>query len=1191
MTEALTPGLLVLHGNRLEALAGTVFAWLARHPLAALEEEVVLVPSNGMAEWLKAELAGALGVCAATRVELPARFLWRAWRAVLGRGAVPGRSALDKQPLAWSLMALLPALVDEPDFAPIAGFLGKGAEGGDALRRLQLARQLADLFDQYQVYRADWLDDWARGDDALRGADGQRRPLPADQRWQPRLWRALLARLPAQQSAAARPALHRRFLQALHDKDEGERIAGLPRRLVLFGTTHIPLQTLQAVAALSRHVQVLLAVPNPCRFHWADLIEGRELLRAERRRQPLRAGRDLAAVDPADLHAHGHPLLAAWGRQARDFVRQLDAFDDAEAARQRFGLARVDLFDEGPGSTLLERLQAAVRDMLPLAEQRAAAQAPADDDRSIVFHVAHGPQREVEILHDQLLQLLAQPPGGAPLAPREVVVMVPDIASFAPAIRAVFGALPRGHARHIPWGIADLGARGRHPLLVALEWLLRLPQQRASFGEINDLLQVPALARRFGIAEADLPPLLDWAEGAGARWGLSAEHRGSLGLAACGDANTWSFGLDRLLMGYAAGALAADAADTPVEPYDEVGGLSAGLVGALAELLQAIERWWTLARQPALPEVWGERLRTLLAAFFAAGDDGERSLLAALDEALAQWLQDCEDAGLAEALDLAVVREAWLEAVDDPGQPGGARRFRAGGVTFCTLLPLRAVPFQVVCLLGMNDGDYPRRAPRSDFDLMALPGQARPGDRSRRDDDRQLMLDALLAARRVLYVSWAGRSVRDNSEQPPSVLVAQLRDHLAAVWGEDAVKSRTTEHPLQPFSRRYFEPGSGLSTYADEWRSAHEPQAPLAALAAQASQVSRPVPAAVPAALQAAPLSLQRLAAFLRNPVKDFFRHRLQVSFAEQDVPPADDEPFALDGLQRWQLLEDALQAAQRRFDDDPQADIATLVERHLARQRRAGLLPLAAAGRRVEAELAEVLSPMLRQWRTLLLKHPQHLDKHALRLEHPLQPGLVFDDWLTGLRAGEPAPLVIELQAGRIALGRKKDKPRPDRLVTAWLRALAAAAGGHAVASVLIGADAVATVAPLAGDEMPGARETLLDLMHACQASDLGDAPWPTALRTGLAWLDEGGRPHTVFEGSSRSPVPGEGREPCLARLYPDFEALRQDPGFEDATRRLYAAYSVWLSVKPALQPLEGARADDDEDDEAVAEGAEGPA
>jgi exodeoxyribonuclease V gamma subunit len=1171
MTDTLTPGLLVLHGNRLEALAGTVFGWLARHPLAPLEPEVVLVPSNGMAEWFKAELAGALGVCAATRVELPARFLWRAWRAVLGHAAVPARSALDKAPLAWSLMALLPELLHEPDFAPVAGFLGTD---GDALRRLQLARQLADLFDQYQVYRADWLEDWARSDDRLRAADGRSLPLPADQRWQPRLWRALLARLPAQQAAAARPALHRRFLDLL--SNGGAQVArGLPRRVVLFGSTHIPLQTLQALAAMSRHVQVLLAVPNPCRYHWADLIEGRELLRAERRRQPLREGRDLAPLDPAELHAHGHPLLAAWGRQARDFVRQLDAFDDAELARQRFALPRLDLFDDGPGDTLLAQVQAAVRDLVPVAEQRAAARPPAAQDRSIVFHVAHGAQREVEILHDQLLHLFAHPPGGEPLAPRQVVVMVPDIASFAPAIRAVFGAHPRGHARHIPWGIADLGARGRHPLLVALEWLLRLPQQRASFGEIADLLQLPALARRFGIAEADLPALLAWAEGAGARWGLSGAHRQSLGLDACGEANTWSFALDRLLMGFAAGELHADAPDPVVEPHAEVGGLGAALVGALAELLQALQRWWTLARTPAPPAAWGERLRALLENFFEAADDGERALLAALDEALAQWLQDCEEAGLAEALALDVVREAWLDAVDDPGAPGGARRFRAGGVTFCTLLPLRAVPFEVVCLLGMNDGEYPRRGPRSDFDLMALPGLARPGDRSRRDDDRQLMLDALLAARRVLYLSWAGRSVRDNSEQAPSVLVAQLRDHLAAVWGEGVVKARTTEHPLQPFGRRYFEPGSPLFTYADEWRSAHE--APAVAAPARAA----------PGAAATAPLSIRRLADFLKNPVKDFFRQRLQVTFPEQAAPVPDDEPFALAGLDRWQLLDDALQAARRRFDADPEADVATLVQRRLAREARAGRLPLAAPGRHTAGELAVELAPMLAQVQRLLLQHAQPLGRRTLWLPHPQQPALVLDDMLEGLRAGAGGPVLIDLRASRIGMGRKP-QPRPEKFVETWLRLLAAAASGEAVAAVLVGADAVATVAPLAADEAPQARATLLDLMQAAAASAVGDEPWPTALRTGLALLADDGSARTVYEGSGHGGPPGEGREPCLARLFPDYAALAAAPGFEAATTRLYAAYRDWLAARVSLQRLEGAAL---ADDEAADAGAQAPA
>ncbi|MEO6031343.1 MAG: exodeoxyribonuclease V subunit gamma [Burkholderiaceae bacterium] len=174
MQTTLNPGLLILHGNRLERLAEAVFAWLARNPLDALEEESFLVQSNGMAEWLKMEIAAAQGVCAATRVELPARFLWRAYRAVLGRSAVPPRSALDKLPMTWRLMGLLPTLAERAGFEPVAGFLGRG----DPSRRLQLAQRLADLFDQYQVYRPDWLQDWAAGRNILRAEAHAARFLP-----------------------------------------------------------------------------------------------------------------------------------------------------------------------------------------------------------------------------------------------------------------------------------------------------------------------------------------------------------------------------------------------------------------------------------------------------------------------------------------------------------------------------------------------------------------------------------------------------------------------------------------------------------------------------------------------------------------------------------------------------------------------------------------------------------------------------------------------------------------------------------------------------------------------------------------------------------------------------------------------------------------------------------------------------
>ena len=753
--------------------------------------------------------------------------------------------------------------------------------------------------------------------------------------------------------AASRPALHRRFVQALRPADAGHDgngttrlFPGLPRRVVLFGTTHVPLQTLEAIAALAGHCQVLMAVPNPCRHHWADTLDGRELLRLQHRRHAPRKGVDLAEVPLEQMHAHGHPLLSAWGRQSRDFVRQLDAFDDAEAARQRFALPRLDLFDETPPRTLLEQVQAAVRDLTPLAEH---PRQPADPtDRSIVFHVAHSAQREVEILHDQLLHLLAHPPADRPLAPRDIVVMVPDIDLYAPAVRSVFGQHPTDDPRHIPWGLADQKDRGRHPVLRALDWLLRAPQQRFGASEVLDLLDVPAVAARLELDPQDLSLLARWIDGAGVRWGLDAAHRASLGLGEAGEQNTWAFGLRRMLLGYATGE--ADGAAMPTSgedthgadpshaafyadlaPYAEVAGLEAGLAGTLAHALQGLSSWWVDARASRTPSQWAERLRQLIALWFQPTDTADRALMAALDAALAQWLQACEAGGFDEPVDLAVAREAWLGAVDEPGL---TQRFRAGGVTFCTLLPLRAIPFEVVCLLGMNDGDYPRRASRGDFDLMAQPGLARPGDRSRRDDDRQLMLDAMLSARQVLYISWTGHSQRDNSEQPPSVLVAQLRDYLRDGWDAGTVDRRTTVHPLQPFSRRYFEP-DGLPTYAAEWRAAHGTSAASAASAAPATAdaasgqgsvakaagvdtaaivstvEARPALAPAPASMSGPPqtqtpqppLTVQALADFLRNPVKAYFRHRLRVSFDDLDPPVADDEPFGSPGLERWVLI------------------------------------------------------------------------------------------------------------------------------------------------------------------------------------------------------------------------------------------------------------------------------------------------
>ncbi len=1118
MTPQIEPGLIVLHGNRLELLRDAVFDWLGKQPLDPLEEEIFLVQSNGAAEWLKMSLAQANGICAATRVELPGRFLWRAYRQVLGREHVRSQSALERSALTWRVMRLLPELLDRPSLQPVAAFL----VGGDLDRRLQLARRLADLYDQYQVYRADWLAAWERGRPVLPGLLGPEVPLADDQRWQMELWRAILGELSRQDRASTRLHVHRAFIEALTaGMPAKER---LPRRVVLFGAAHIPVQTLEVLAALATRLQVLIAVPNPCRFHWADIIDGREALQILRRRHPASDTVDLSTMPLEAMHLHAHPLLAAWGRQGRDFMRQLDAFDDAAEAQRRFELPRIDFFDEGPGKTLLQQVQADIRDLVPLAEH------PHDGldrrDRSIVFHVAHGAQREVEILHDQLLALFAEP---HPPSPRQVVVMVPDIETFAPAIRAVFGQHRRDDARRIPFDIADLRSRGSNPLVVAIEWLLRIPDQRIRVQEVRDLLDVPAIAARVGVEAEAIPALFAWLAGSGVRWGLHEAQRAQLGLGAAGEQNSWLFGLRRMLLGYATGA-AASFAD--IEPYDEIGGLDASVVGSLAELFERLDRWWSLASRPATPVEWAARGRTLIADFLAPSDERERLTIAALQAALSTWLESCEMAQFVEPVPLSVLREAWLSGVDGLD---ANRRFLAGGVTFCTLMPLRAVPFEVVCLLGMNDGDFPRRSRRDDFDLMALPGQQRPGDRSRRDDDRYLMLEALLSARRTLYVSWCGHSARDNSEQPPSVLVSQLRDYLRAGWngpdGRDVVAQRTTEHPLQPFSRRYFE-GGGLTTFAREWRVAHVPHdAVESAIALPLLETSD------------VPLTVADLVRFLKNPVREFFRARLDVRVSDDAEAVDEDEPFGTDGLELFQLRQALL--------DDPAAiprdGVTSTIARRLERLAGAGRLPLFALGARLVHELAATVEPMIERWIAMHDAFPEPMPKLPLRADFGAKR---LDDWLDGLRSDGARTRWIEMSPSRLMNGKKV---RSSKLLAAWTRMLVASACGHAADGVLIGPDATLEMTAL-DPEVAG--PLLADLVAAWNEGM--SAPLPFAMRTALA-LVEGGNPTVTYDGGHAVDF-AEGGEFSLRRTFADHEALVHDGRFETYATRLFKPMSDWI-------------------------------
>ncbi|WP_312409214.1 exodeoxyribonuclease V subunit gamma [Comamonas sp.] len=1177
---AMTPGLMVIHSNHPEALRDLVVAWMQRYPLRPLESETILVQSNGIAQWLKLSMAqpvaeGGCGITAAVDLQLPAQFLWQAYRAVLGKHEVPEISPLDKQPLTWRLMRLLPGLLAQPAFAALQRFL---AEDHDQRRRFQLAERIADLFDQYQVYRADWLRDWAEGRDQLRSARGDAKPLEQEQRWQAQLWRSLLDDVGAAGMETSRAAVHQRFVQ-YWQSPQARHMPGLPRRVVVFGISSMPAQTLQALAAMSRSSQVLLCVHNPCRHHWSDIVADKDLLRHQYRRQQ-RKGSMQGLIHDDDLHQHAHPLLAAWGKQGRDYIHLIDEFDQPDQYASLLSPVnggRIDLFGEAEPSHMLAQLQDDILDLRPLAESRALWPAvdPAQDG-SIRFQTAHSPQREVEVLHDQLLARLGADPG---LRPRDIIVMVPDIQVYAPHIDAVFGRIARSDARFIPYSLADQSQRGREPMLVALEHVLAMPESRFAVSEVLDLLAVDAVRQRFGIDPDDLALLHRWIEGAGVRWGLDAAQRARIGLAQAGETNSWRFGLRRMLLGFAVGR--GQALDD-IQPYDEIGGLDAAALGGLAALLRALEQACGLLDQEVTPGAWVERARTVLELLFDPQQDHEKLLQMQLLQGLERWLGQCEAAAFDEALPLCVAREAWLAGLDTSSLN---QRFMAGAVSFCSLMPMRAIPFRVVCLLGMNDGAYPRPVSVLDFDLMRQ--QYRPGDRSRRDDDRYLLLEAVLSAREQLYISWVGRSIRDSTARPPSVLIGQLRDHLAQGWqlagaptglsgpasGQALLRALTQEHPLQPFSPRYFaqppaQAGSdGLYTYAQEWHGVHGEGLP--------TEAAEDALEALPEMGLDAALNLRQLQDFAQKPVAAFFRQRLRVFFEDEDLTGQDEEMFAPDGLQAWSLQASLLSALEPWVRDNPDAaadapQLRAQLEAAAQRLRLEGRLPLRAFADCALEPACDAALRALQVYAAALRYWPQAgSDALELRYSDGTQ-GPAVADWLRGLRwtdaAGQQHAAKISLSAGRLHAG---EQLRYDRLVRAWVEHLAWHNAGQALTTVVCTESGIAVFPALAAGDAQTAWRQLLALWQQGMR-----APLPAAVRTSIASLSQAasaGQLASLYDDSYR----GTGelqRSAELARAFPDFDALLA-AGLVDVAQQLYGDMLAHVQLVNGQHPQALAR------------------
>ncbi len=1015
------------HSNALDVLAA-LLADALRTPAPGqplLRPDVVLIPQVAMKRWLQATLAEAHGVAANLEFLTPGEFVTRALEANLGKAD----DEPDAAALRWHLYAALidPAFLAQPALAALRAHVeGPGIASENPLRVWALAGELASVFEKYQAWRRDWLLRWEAGADA--------------QDPQAILWRRI---------AGGRGHRARRIQQYLDrfEAADAPLPAGLPPRLFAFAILNVSPDVLRVLATQARVGTLHLYVPSPSRDYWGDL-------------QRLRG----SAFDDA-ANTSENPLLQAWGAAGRDFMAVLGGYEvvhpDVEIR------ADADPIDGGGAlrGSLLRRLQSDLfqrRPGPPLVpgDDDARTRLPAlrRDDPSLQVHACHTRLRELQVLHDQLRALFDDPRFDPPLQPREVAVLAPDIDPYLPYFDAVFG----GHWREdgagpqaIPYALADASPLAGEPLADVFVRLLALPVARFGLEETLDLLASPPLAESAGLDAVAFARLHAWLHAAGARWGLDAAHRERLD-APFDDAYTWAFALDRLLLGHASGSDAPIAAGAGklIAPLPDLEGGALDALDTLVRLLRVLARHATSLGEAMPPDTWRERLLGLLDALLpqAPRNPVTQRALDRLRSLIDAFAADARRAGFDAPVPAEAVRAHFAAVL---GEADTRAPLLTGGISVARMVPMRLLPFRVICLLGMDDGDFPRRDPAAGLNRLTAElgsDRRRRGDRSTRDDDRFLFLQLFAAAQDVFYVSYLGADPRDGSAREPSVLVSELLDAVDGQHapGAHAGRDLVVRHPLQPFAAAAFGAGDARRfSYRQQWW-------PAATQPAQRRVALPPWFTGEPLAETGDAddaLSIDVLRRFLQAPAEAFLRHRLGLRMAEVDAAEDDVEPLLAPGrgLAR-QALQVAVFDAVLRGDDDATTQ---------ALLRARGMLPSGPLGRRVLSQMRDEVveyAQSFATWRgaTLADAPRVEVDIDGLRLHGRIADTyphgiarLRFDapngnsairsglDWLLASAAGLALPLVQFHDGGDLGKGPHQREPLDPTEARAALRHL----------------------------------------------------------------------------------------------------------------------------------------------------------
>jgi exodeoxyribonuclease V gamma subunit len=991
-------GLHIYVGNRLETLMDAMAEAFETSPLPCpLQKEIVVVQSKGMERWISMELAKRFGICANVDFPFPNSMMTSLMKTALTD--LPDLSLYGVEYLQWIIMRLLPDCLELDEFASIRHYLQEKR----TLKTFQLAAQLALTFDKYMVYRPNMVVEWFE---------------KPSKDWQAQLWRRIV-----EASGAVEPwSVRQRFIEYMNANPS---IASFPERVSIFGISALAPSYMEALLAASNGITINLFLMNPCKEYWAYITSDSEMGRTSRRRVgPLHSAEEL-------YFEKGNQLLASMGQFGRDFfyyVYELEGILERVSIENRF-----EELNDGELTNMLSIVQS---DILYLRE-RGKGDFPklpiGESDSSIEIHSCHNPMREIEALYDNLLSWFDEDPK---LEPRDIIVMTPDISVYAPFIESVFAG--SNDSKAIPFSLADMSVRAQNPTVDGFMRLLELETGRFNAASVLSLLDCSLLLEAFGLDSEDVELIQRWVGETGICWGIDKNNRSKLGLPDF-EENTWKAGVDRLIAGYAMQAK-DDGMFQGILPYHGVEGSATETLGRFLDFLDKLfATTATFAESKSLSQ-WSELLLKALTVFFDPLDEGKDELTP-ISKALLGLKQIQTATGFDSAVELEVARYYLAGELSRDFYGSG---FIMGRVTFCTMMPMRSIPFKIICVIGMNDSAFPRSSYAYGFDYTA--SSPRLGDPNRGKEDRYLFLEALLSARKRFYVSYVGQSLKDNRVIPPSVLVSELLDSLDQSFefplGKTASAHIVRIHRLSPFNQAYFRGQDNLFTYSEENERVSRK------IQNRPPQTPKPfITTPLPKLDEFKTLDMNALIYFFKNPSQFFCNKRLGLYLDRTIEPPTEREPFMIDGLMRYSIQQDLIQR-ELKSQTLAVADLAKIF-------RSRGELPHGAVGDLALERLVDETAPFINQVKDYLQGEPK---KVSIEIE-------LSDFKLTG---------VIEQIYSDGVIHYRCAETKPKDLIQLWLYHLALScsdAQNKPQKSMFIGADTVWMFSPL---------ENGKDILHA---------------------------------------------------------------------------------------------------------------